>query len=69
MVDCPRCGTAFSAEAAELMMSMGIVAYADCPACRYEFLPFASQNKNEKGAVQRVTPAQEDDSRDWWMDG
>ena len=39
MVDCPKCGAFFSADAAERMLEMAIVAYADCPHCGHTFVP------------------------------
>ena len=68
MVNCPRCGMAFSAEAAEQMMSMGIVAYADCPGCRHEFLPLADKSETSRTAQRKKVPVQIECSVDLWRD-
>jgi hypothetical protein len=68
MVDCPGCGTSFPADAAECMVAMGIVAYAECPACRREFLPFARPDEAEKEAVLQTEPTPDHVAYDWWRE-
>jgi hypothetical protein len=41
MANCPNCGAAVDAWAAELMTGLGIVSFAVCPRCGREFLPLA----------------------------
>jgi hypothetical protein len=67
MVTCQQCGTTFSAEAAESMMAMGIIAYAECPKCCHEFLPLAGQGGTENSG-ELVDPIYVENVENSWID-
>jgi len=62
LAKCPQCGNAFAADAADLMISMGIVAFAECPSCHHEFLPLLS----EPALKHHERPFQPESPEDYW---